>query len=135
MSNEKSKSVAVPQIHWADRAAAEIEAGDRAPVLSTGISPSGEIHIGNMREVLTADAVFRALKERGSAVEFNYVADNFDPLRRVYPFLDESTYAPMVGRPLSEIPCPCGDHDSYSEHFLQPFLEALKRLQVDVRVD
>lgn len=135
MSHEKLDPNLASQIHWADRAAAEIAAGDRAPVISTGISPSGEIHIGNMREVLTADAVFRALRERGSAARFNYVADNFDPLRHVYPFLDPELYTPMVGRPLSEIPCPCGLHDSYSEHFLQPFLEALGRLQVEVSVE
>ena len=135
MNNEKSDPGSTEQSHWADRVAQEIESAGRSPVISTGISPSGEIHIGNMREVLTADAVFRALRERGQAARFNYVADNFDPLRRVYPFLDAETYAPMVGRPLSEIPCPCGDHESYSDHFLQPYLQALEKLQVDVQVE
>ncbi len=123
--------------HWADRAAAEIMAaqGDgRKPVLSTGISPSGEIHIGNMREVLTADAVYRALKERGAGPEFHFVADNFDPLRKVSPFLDAETYAPLVGMPLSRIPCPCGGHDSYGDHFLEPFLESLRELHVHVEL-
>ena len=41
-------------LHWADEAAQAVLAAGRAPVLSTGISPSGEIHIGNLREVLTA---------------------------------------------------------------------------------
>ncbi len=121
--------------HWADEIADEVIATGRAPVLSTGISPSGEIHIGNMREVLTADAVFRALKDRGARARFNYVADNLDPLRRVYPFLDAERYAPLVGRPLSEIPCPCGEHPSYSEHFLEPFLDSLARLRVEVDVE
>ena len=127
MSEEKKQ-------HWADEAAeAMIESG-RIPVLSTGISPSGQIHIGNMREVLTADAVYRALKDRLPNVGFNYIADNFDPLRKVYPFLDEATYAPLVGQPLSDIPCPCGDHKSYSDHFLEPFLRSLDKLGVDVEV-
>jgi lysyl-tRNA synthetase class 1 len=120
--------------HWADEVAAAVVAGGRDAVLSTGISPSGEIHIGNMREVLTADAVYRALVERGSHARFHYVADNFDPLRRVYPFLDPARYEPHVGRPLSAIPCPCGAHASYAEHFLAPFLDALERLHVDVEV-
>lgn len=121
--------------HWADEAAGAAVATGRSPVVSSGISPSGEIHIGNMREVLTADAVFRALRDRGASPRFNYVADNFDPLRRVYPFLDAAVYGPCVGRPLSEIPCPCGKHASYADHFLAPFLDSLERLHVEVEVE
>jgi lysyl-tRNA synthetase class 1 len=121
--------------HWADRVADEVSESGRPALISTGISPSGEIHIGNMREVLTADAVFRALRERETPVRFNYVADNFDPLRTVYPFLDASTYEAHVGRPLSEIPCPCGGHGSYAEHFLQPFIGALVDLRIDVELE
>jgi len=122
-------------LHWADRVARDVVARERPTVISTGISPSGQIHIGNMREVLTGDAVFRAIRDLGASARFNYVADNFDPLRRVYPFLDRARYEPLVGRPLSEIPCPCDGHASYADHFLQPFLEALERLQVEVEVE
>ncbi len=121
--------------HWADLVAARVVESGRPAVISTGISPSGEIHIGNMREVLTGDAVYRSLQELGVDARANYVADNFDPLRRVYPFLDPAKYEPLIGRPLSEIPCPCGAHTSYSEHFLEPFLEALERLAVRVEVE
>jgi len=120
-----------PTEHWADLIAEQVLRIDRPPVISTGISPSGEIHIGNMREVLTGDAVYRALRQRGANVGFNYVADNFDPLRRVYPFLDPERYTPLIGRPLSEIPCPCDGHESYASHFLEPFLEALRELHVE----
>jgi len=88
-----------------------------------------------MREVLTGDAIFRALKQRGADVRFNYVADNFDPLRKVYPFLDARKYEPFVGRPLSEIPCPCDGHASYAEHFLEPFLGALAQLRVEAEIE
>ncbi|HXV75850.1 MAG TPA: lysine--tRNA ligase [Candidatus Polarisedimenticolaceae bacterium] len=133
-SETRSIDGAVTTRHWADEIADAVR-GSGPPVISTGISPSGEIHIGNMREVLTADAVFRALRDQGVDARFNYVADNFDPLRRVYPFLDAETYAPLVGRPLSEIVCPCGEHASYSEHFLRPFLAALDELGVTVEVE
>ena len=122
-------------VHWADEVAASVLATGREPVLSTGISPSGEIHIGNLREVLTADAVYRALLDRGATPRFNYVCDNLDPLRRVYPFLDPEVYGPLVGRPLSEIPCPCGRHASYADHFLEPFLESLRTLHVHVELE
>jgi lysyl-tRNA synthetase class 1 len=120
--------------HWADQAADAVLATGRPAVLSTGISPSGEIHIGNLREVVTADAVYRTLVERGVRAGFHFVSDNFDPLRRVYPFLDAGAYRPMVGRPISEIPCPCGEHRSYSEHFLLPFLDSLRALRIEVEV-
>ena len=57
-----SESMNPASEHWADRAAARIVATGRPPLVSTGISPSGEIHIGNLREVVTADAVVRALR-------------------------------------------------------------------------
>lgn len=120
--------------HWADEVACAIrDRGGRA-VISTGISPSGQIHIGNMREVLTADAVYRALQDLGLDPAFHFVADNFDPLRKVYPFLDAAVYEPLVGCPLSEIPCPCGGHESYGDHFLEPFLESLRILHVEVEL-
>src|SRR5262245_39922320 len=88
-----------------------------------------------MRDVLTADAVFRALKDHGVPARFNYVADNLDPLRHVYPFLDAAVYAPLVGKPLAAIPCPCGRHASYGDHFLEPFLASLAELKVEVEVE
>jgi lysyl-tRNA synthetase class 1 len=121
--------------HWADEAADGAIRRGRPVVISSGISPSGEIHIGNMREVLTADAIFRAVRDRGVDARFNYVCDNFDPLRRVYPFLDATVYEPLIGRPLSEIPCPCGRHPSYAEHFLEPFLASLRQLRVEVELE
>lgn len=121
--------------HWADAAADGVVASGRPAVVSSGISPSGQIHIGNMREVLTADAVYRALLDRGLPARFNYVCDNLDPLRHVYPFLDGTVYEPLVGQPLAAIPCPCGRHPSYAEHFLEPFLASLARLRVEVEVE
>lgn len=120
--------------HWADEVAQTVAGRPGTAVVSSGISPSGQIHVGNMREVLTADAVYRALRDLGKDARFHFVADSFDPLRKVYPFLDPARYESMVGRPLSDIPCPCGDHESYAEHFLEPFLAALGRLGVEVEI-
>ncbi len=122
--------------HWADKFVDELlkVPVEREHVICTGITPSGEIHIGNMREMITADAIYRVLKERGIKSKFLYVADNFDPLRRVYPFLDSTKYEAFVGHPLSEIPCPCEKHVNYSMHFLEPFCEALKTLKIDVEI-
>ncbi|MCS7202706.1 MAG: lysine--tRNA ligase [Dictyoglomus sp.] len=120
--------------HWADLTAEEIiKIKGKKNVVATGITPSGPIHLGNLREILTGDAIARALKEQGSEVRFIYIADSFDPLRKVYPFLPES-YIEHVGKPISEIPDPEGCHENYAEHFLNPFLDAIKELGIEVEV-
>ncbi len=132
-----------PVTHWADVEAArlmELHGGGKQ-VFATAITPSGPIHVGNMREVLTTEAIFRATRDAGGDCELIYIADDYDPLRKVYPFLHPS-YQEHVGKPLREIPCPdgegrpngCGAHASYSEHFLEPFLGNLKALGVDPTV-
>lgn len=123
-------------MHWADVLAKELLAEKKAEkqVFATAITPSGPIHVGNMREVLTTEAVFRATKDLGAAAELLYIGDTYDPLRKVYAFLDKREYATHVGKPLSDIPCPCGKHASYAEHFLEPFLEALHELGVEPKV-
>jgi lysyl-tRNA synthetase class 1 len=121
-------------MHWADVLAEELIEEADEHVLATAITPSGPIHVGNLREVLTTEAVHRSLRERGAASQLLYIGDTYDPLRKVYPFLDEDAYEQHVGKPLSEIPCPCGDHRHYAEHFLVPFLEDLEALGVSPTV-
>ncbi len=118
-------------IHWADVMAERILRKKDRVRIATGITPSGHIHLGNLREMLTADAIRRAIEEMGGDAEIVYVADTFDPLRKRYPFLPDR-YEEYVGMPLSNIPDPEGCHDSYSEHFLEPFLESLDILGIPV---
>jgi lysyl-tRNA synthetase class 1 len=114
-------------MHWADVIAKELMAKNERNLISTGITPSGFIHVGSLREAVTARAVYQALKDQKADVEFIYIIDSFDPLRKRYPFLDES-YEGQIQKPLSEIPCPCGEHQSYVHHFAEPFLDAIGRM-------
>ena len=120
-------------MHWADVLADELLKEDKKHVLATGITPSGPIHIGNMREILTSDSVYRSVLNKGGDAELIYVADDFDPLRKVYPYLPK-TYEKYVGLPISDIPCPCGKHKSYADHYLISFLNALKEIGVKPKV-
>ncbi|MBN2065989.1 MAG: lysine--tRNA ligase, partial [Candidatus Thermoplasmatota archaeon] len=88
-------------VHWAEVLAEDLLSDERQQVLATGITPSGPIHIGNMREVLTTDAVYRSLKEKGATADFIYIADDFDHLRKVYPYLP-SSYEQYVGMPICD---------------------------------
>ena len=121
-------------MHWADVLADELLKEKRKQhVLATGITPSGPIHVGNMREVLTTDAVYRSLRGKGADAELIYIADDYDHLRKVYPYLPKS-YEKYVGIPISEIPCPCGKHKSYADHYLSSFLDSLKEIGIAPKV-
>lgn len=121
-------------MHWADVLAEELSKRGSRHVLATAITPSGPIHVGNMREVLTTEMVHRSLEKMGCESELIYIGDTYDPLRKVYPFLDPKVYQEHVGKPLSDIPCPEGCHANYAEHFLDPFLKDLEALGVRPRV-
>lgn len=120
-------------MHWSLVIAKDIveRRKEKKHVVATGITPSGDIHVGNLREIITGDAVCSALVDMGVEAKLIYVADTFDPLRRRYPFLPEE-YEAHVGKPLSEIPDPEGRLSTYAEHFLQPFLDSLTDLGIEI---
>ena len=140
-------------MHWADFVAKDLskpgENGDpQNIVIAAGITPSGEFHIGHLREILTCDLIFRACRnfswtdggryveientlsqlgisieeffdriaksraENEVSLEFIFIVDSADPLRKVYPFLDDS-YEQFIGHQLGMIPPPdeCGKPD------------------------
>lgn len=122
-------------MHWSKVIAKEIVDSRRETkhVVATGITPSGAIHVGNLREIIIGGAVHRALRDMDVDAKLIYVADTFDPLRRLYPFLPKD-YETQVGKTLSEIPDPEGCHLSYADHFLQPFLDSLDLLEIEVEI-
>lgn len=120
-----------PVPEWARNTATRL--GEGPHVVVSGISPSGNIHVGNLREVLVAEAVADALRERGEVVRFVFHADTIDPLRKIAPGVPES-FREHLGQSLAYVPDPEGDHESYAEHFLAPFEAALREMQVDVEV-
>jgi lysyl-tRNA synthetase (EC 6.1.1.6) len=63
-------------MHWADSFVQDLSGPQ---TVSTGISPSGPIHVGNMREILTGHFIFRAATDRGLQSRFIYLCDDMDP--------------------------------------------------------
>ena len=116
-------------MHWADFTAEKLskERGNKQ-VACSGITPSGEFHIGHIREILSAEMIHRACLDAGLDSRYIFIVDSMDPLRRVYPFLSEE-YEQYIGCPLAFIPAPNSDGNpnpngvSYAEHFLGPFLD------------
>jgi len=127
-------------MHWSDVVAQRLSERGQKHIVSTGITPSGEFHIGHLREILTGDMISKAAIKAGLDVEFVFIVDSADPLRKVYSFLDDS-YSEYIGHQLKQIPPPSADGRpdmvrfeqgiSYADHFLEPFKLALE--QIDVR--
>jgi lysyl-tRNA synthetase, class I len=121
----------IPVPGWAKKVADSLGGGPH--VVVSGISTSGNIHVGNLLEVLVAEAVANALKERGEEVRLIFHADTIDPLRKIAPGVPEE-FREYIGHSLSHIPDPEGCHASYAEHFLAPFEEALEAMEMDIEV-
>ena len=116
-------------MHWADVVAEKLLKEGKKHVISSGITPSGPIPLGSMREILTADAIVKAVNDKGGDARLIYIADNADPLRKVYPFLDPKIFEKYIGMPLAEIPSPDGN-GSYDQYFLKPFFQSLETVGV-----
>lgn len=121
--------------HWADIAALKIikECGDKESyVLASGITPSGTVHIGNFREVITVDLVARALRSVGKKVRFIYSWDNFDTFRKVPKNLpDPKSFEPHLRKAISRIPDPWGEGESYAEGRILHFEKELHKVGID----
>ncbi len=126
-------------MHWADYTAQILKDRGQEQVSASGITPSGEFHIGHLREILTAEMIHRACLDDGMESRFVFIVDSMDPLRRVYDFLSPS-YQRYIGHPLAYIPAPDNNGDpgdggrSYADHFLEPFLVALKQIGVEPEI-
>jgi lysyl-tRNA synthetase class 1 len=119
---------------WVSRAADDAvrHAGEGKRVtVSSGVSPSGPVHLGNLRELLTVHFVADELRRRGVPVRHLHVWDDYDRLRKVPRGVDPS-YSEHIGRPLSGVPDPWGCHVSWGEHFKEPVRESLAALDVEI---
>lgn len=117
--------------HWAFRVADDLiqRFPSRMITCASGISPSGIVHAGNLREIMTAEFVYRALKNRGVDTRFLFSWDDFDRLRKV-PANMPASLGESVGKPYSEVPDPYGEYSSYAERFEKIFESAMEKLGV-----
>jgi len=106
--------------HWADDAAAKIifEKGDKALyTCASGITPSGMVHIGNFREIISVELTARALRDMGKTVRFIYSWDDYDVFRKVpqnMPKQDELKN--FLRFPITMVPDPWERDENYARH-------------------
>lgn len=120
--------------HWGDLIADVVL--ERFPdkevyTCAAGISPSGTVHFGNFRDVVTAYIVADALHRRGKKTRFIYSWDNYDRMRKVPANVPEA-FKEHIGKPLDTIPDPTGESASYAKHWEAPFETAMKELKIDL---
>lgn len=106
--------------HWADQTAEKIirERGDLdIYTCASGITPSGTVHIGNFREIISVDLVVRALRDRGKKVRFIYSWDDYDVFRKVPMNMPEQEILEKHLRfPIMMVPDTTGRDSSYARH-------------------
>jgi lysyl-tRNA synthetase class 1 len=118
---------------FADEVIAEAKRRGTPVVCASGLSPSGPIHLGNLREVMTPHLVADEVRRRGVQCEHVLSWDDFDRFRKVPAGIDPA-WAQYIGRPLSAVPAPPGSpHATWAEHFKAPMIEAMRRLGIEVR--
>ncbi|MDX2598109.1 MULTISPECIES: lysine--tRNA ligase [Streptomyces] len=125
---------------WVSRFADEVieESERRAPgkpvVVASGLSPSGPIHLGNLREVMTPHLVADEIRRRGREVRHLISWDDYDRYRKVPDGVAgvDKSWAEHIGKPLTSVPAPKGSaYASWAEHFKAAMVESLAELGVE----
>ncbi|MFI6078360.1 lysine--tRNA ligase [Actinoplanes sp. NPDC051343] len=124
---------------WVSRFADEViaEADRRAPgkpiVCASGLSPSGPIHLGNLREVMTPHLVADEIRRRGRECVHIISWDDYDRYRKVPAGIDEA-WAEHIGKPLTAVPAPPGSaFPNWAEHYKAAMIDSLAELGVVFR--
>ena len=131
MANEQNQK---QLCHWADQMASRIikERGD-LPLYTcaSGITPSGTVHIGNFREIITVDLVVRALKSRGKDVRFIYSWDDYDVFRKVPANMpDQDTLNQFLRFPITMVPDTTKRNENYARHHEVDIEQQLPRVGI-----
>jgi lysyl-tRNA synthetase class 1 len=99
-------------------------------LIESGGSPSGEYHLGHMRELVICDAILLELRNRGRKAKHIYFVDDLDALRKI-PANIPSSYEKYLGRPLWDIPSP-EPGISYADYFIDGLKKGCKSLGIEV---
>ncbi len=121
-------------MHWADKIAETLI--DRHPGreefhFASGTTPSGPVHCGNLRDILTNWFVARAVMARGKRVRLLHSWDDYDRFRKV-PKNVPPEYEQQLGKPLVDVPDPWGEYPSYAARYERMFEEPLTRTGIEL---
>src|SRR5574344_1735990 len=130
MSNENNPLYC----HWADQVADKIIAAKGDLDLYTcasGITPSGTVHIGNFREIITVDLIVRALRDKGKNVRFIYSWDDYDVFRKVPANMPNPEILTKYLRfPITMVPDTFERNENYARHHEVDIEQELPRVGI-----
>lgn len=123
-------------MYWADELAERItQSGKHKPYWVDDMkTPSGRVHIGSVRAVVTHELIYRALLDRGVKATFSYVLDDHDPMDSLPSYLDEKKYRQHLGKPLYKIPSPEKGYQSYGHRWGQEYVEVFNAMGVKPKI-
>jgi lysyl-tRNA synthetase class 1 len=106
-------------LHWADIYADKIirEKGPKETyTCASGITPSGTVHIGNFREIISVELIVRALRDKGQKVRFIYSWDDYDVFRKVPKNMPKpEVLETFLRKPITLVPDTTGTWDNYAQ--------------------
>ena len=121
--------------YWADQIADKLikNRPKSKYVIASGITPSGTIHFGNFREIITTDLIGRALVDKGKKVRFIYSWDDYDVFRKVPGNMPKKNILTKeLGKPVSKVKNVFGSkYDSYATHLEAELEESVKLVGVN----
>ena len=119
--------------HWSRNIAREVTSKfpkEEVYTCASGVSPSGVVHAGNFRDVITSDAIYRSLIALGKPARLLFSWDDFDRFRKV-PIGISEDFLQHIGKPLSNVPDPEGELPSYARRYELQFEESLKKAGIN----
>jgi lysyl-tRNA synthetase class 1 len=122
--------------HWGEVIAEELIKTNPTPkngiyTCAAGITPSGMVHFGNFREIMTNWPVVKALQARGKKARLIFSWDDYDCFRKV-PSNVPANYSEHLGKPVSQIPSPENPNQSYAEHFKSSLEEVIEVMGIEI---
>jgi len=117
-------------MYWADRLAKKIiDSKKYKPYWADDMkTPSGRVHVGSLRGVLSHDLIYKALLDAGKRATFSFVIEDHDPMDGLPVYLDQAKYRKYLGMPLNQVPSPEPGYSSYAEYYAKDFIEVFNGL-------
>lgn len=123
-------------MHWAFQIAQALirkYPDKKTPITcASGVSPSGYIHVGNFREIVTTYFVTQALHFLGATPRYILSWDDYDRLRKI-PKNVTGVTAEKIGMPYTKIAPPSQASESvysYGDYFENLFIHDLKQMHI-----
>jgi lysyl-tRNA synthetase class 1 len=117
---------------WADKIASQIR-DTRTPrdgktfLIRDEKTMSGRVHVGSMRGVAIHGLISEILREYGTANEFRYELNDFDPFDSMPSYLNAELFKEQIGKPLYMVPSPERGFKNYAEYFGVEFIAVHKK--------